>query len=154
VVTASRSIRMGVIMLLAGWLAACGEPPAPPEEALRAWLSAAELEAEAKDRGALVERISEAYTDTRGNSRADLDRLFRLLFLRQNSVSLLVDIETINVLGDSAAEIELKVGMAGANSSILGFSADAYRFELDLHLEDEQWKLIGARWGELGGQLR
>ena len=153
-VTASSGIRAGAIALLASWLAACGEPPAPPEEAVRAWLGAAELEAEAKDRGALMDRISEAYADTRGNSRADLDRLFRLLFLRQASVSLLVDIESITVLGDSAAEIKLKAGMAGTNSSMLGFSADAYRFELDLHLEDEQWKLIGARWGELGGQLR
>ena len=150
----SATIRICMMSVFASCLLACSDAPQPPEEALRAWLSAAEAEAEEKDRGALTDRISEAYADARGNSREDLDRLFRLLFLRQNNVSLIVDIESLNIMGDSAAELVLRVGMAGTNNSALRFSADAYRFELDLRVEDEQWMLIGARWGELGSQLR
>jgi hypothetical protein len=33
-------------------------------------------------------------------------------------------------------------------------SADAYRFELELEKQDEGWRLIGARWGEVGQPLR
>ncbi len=150
----SATIRTGMMSVLASCLLACSNAPQPPEVALRAWLNAAEAAAEEKDRSALMDKISEAYSDARGNNRQDLDRLFRLLFLRQNNVSLIIDIESINIMGDSAAELVLRVGMAGTNNSALRFSADAYRFELDLRVEDEQWMLIGARWGELGSQLR
>jgi len=66
---------------------------------------------------------------------------------------LLTKIEEIRLYGDSAAEIELTVGMAGQNDSVLGFSADAYRFELELEREGGDWLLISARWGELGEEL-
>jgi hypothetical protein len=48
----------------------------------------------------------------------------------------------------------LDVGMAGTNDGVLGFSADAYRFEMQLEKEDDDWLLMSARWGEIGGELR
>jgi len=56
--------------------------------------------------------------------------------------------------GDSAAEIDLTVGMAGTNEGVFGFTADAYRFRLELENKDDEWQLISARWGELGEDLR
>ena len=140
-------------ILLAG-LFACGDPPQAPEQAVRTWLAGAEEEAERKDRAALMARIAASYTDARGYERADLDRMFRIMFLRQNSIALLVDIESIEIHQQTAADVVLKVAMAGSNNSLLGFSADAYRFELELHLDDDDWLLTGARWGELGDELR
>jgi len=137
-----------LVLLLAG-LFGCGDPPAPPEQAVRAWLAEAEEEAERKDRTALMARIAASYTDARGYERADLDRMFRIMFLRQNSIVLLVDIDSIVIHQETAADVVLRVGMAGSNNSALGFSADAYRFELELQLEDDDWLLTGARWGEL-----
>jgi hypothetical protein len=52
------------------------------------------------------------------------------------------------------ATTKLTVGMAGLNNSALGVSADAYNFELELQVDDDEWLLIGARWGELGEKLR
>lgn len=138
----------GLVLLLAG-LFGCGDPPPPPEQAVRAWLAEAEEEAERKDRVALMTRIAASYTDARGYERSDLDRMFRIMFLRQNAIVLLVDIESIVIHQETAADVVLKVGMAGSNNSVLGFSADAYRFELELQLEDDDWLLTGARWGEL-----
>jgi len=43
--------------------------------------------------------------------------------------------------------------MAGQNDAVLGFSADAYRFQLELEREGDDWLLISARWGELGEEL-
>lgn len=142
-----------LVFLLVG-LFACGEPPAAPEQAVRAWIAGAEVEAESKDRAALMARIATSYSDARGYERADLDRLFRIMFLRQNAIALLVDIESITIHQETAADVVLKVAMAGSNNSMLGFSADAYRFELELQLEDDDWLLSGARWGELGNELR
>lgn len=133
--------------------AACSEPP-PPEEAIRAWIAAGEEAAEARDRGTLMDMIAPSYSDARGNDRAAIGQMLRLLFLRQQSVTLLIDIDEIRVFRDTAAEVSLTVGMAGMNNSRFGFSADAYRFELELQRMDDEWQLIGARWGELGEELR
>ena len=53
----------------------------------------------------------------------------------------------------TAAELDLTVGMAGTSDGVLGFSADAYNFEMELVREDDEWILISARWGEVGGEI-
>jgi len=63
-------------------------------------------------------------------------------------------IEELNVYGGAAAELVLTVGMAGTSEGTLGFSADAYRFEMEFELDDDEWLLTSGRWGELGEDLR
>lgn len=140
------------IVLMA--LAACSEPPSEPEEELRAWVAAGVEAAENKERRSLVGMISESYTDARGNERSDIESLLRVYFLRQNNIGLLPNIEEIVVYGDTAAKIAMTVGMAGTNDGVLGFSADAYRFELELEKDGDDWQLIAARWGELGDEIK
>jgi len=134
-------------------LAACGEPPSEPEAELRAWVAAGVEAAENKERRSLVGMISESYADGRGNERSDVENLLRVYFLRQNNITLLPNIEEIVVYGDTAAKIVMTVGMAGTNDGVLGFSADAYRFELELEKDSDDWQLIAARWGELGDEI-
>lgn len=148
-------------MLLAGLLAtlsaACG-PSVGPEEAVRRWLAEAQSAAEARDRGQLMGLVSPAYADARGNDRDDIDRLLRLMFLRSRNILLVSKVDDLTLVGDaaeaSAAAVSLTVGMAGSDSGIRGLSADAYRFELELERQDDGWRLIGARWGEVGQALR
>lgn len=134
-------------------LGACSADRAPPEQALRAWVDAAELAAESKDRAGLIDMISEDYADARGNDRTAIDRMLRVWFLRQNAIALLTKIDSIELYNDTAAQLTLTVGMAATNSNLLGLSADAYRFELDMVLNDEDWLLLAARWGEIGEEL-
>ena len=139
--------------LVCSGLIACGNPPTPPEQAVRAWVANGQQAAEDKDRRALLKMISPAYADARGNSRDEIESLFRLYFLRQNSIALLTKIESLRIIGDSAAALELSVGMAGTNDGVLGFSADAYRFDLELERDGDEWLLISGRWGEIGGEI-
>ena len=134
-------------------LLACGGPAEGPEAALRAWVQQGHELAEAKDRPGLVDMISPAYTDARGNNRDDINNLFRTYFLRTQSVALLTKIEELKVYGDSAGEVVLSVGMAGTHDGTFGFSADAYRFEMEFELDGDEWLLISARWGEIGEEL-
>ena len=134
-------------------LLACGGPAEGPEAALRAWVQQGHELAEAKDRPGLVDMISPAYTDARGNNRDDINDLFRIYFLRTQSVALLTKIEELKVYGDSAGEVVLSVGMAGTHDGTFGFSADAYRFEMEFELDGDEWLLTSARWGELGEEL-
>ena len=134
-------------------LVACGDPPTPPEEAVRAWVAEGQRLAEEKDRNGLVGMISPAYEDARGNGRDDIDNLFRIYFLRQNNLKFLTSIDDVRVFGDDAAELDLTVGMAAANDGTFGFSADAYNFEMELVRDGDDWLLISGRWGEVGGEL-
>jgi hypothetical protein len=133
--------------------AGCSADRTPPEEALRAWVAAAELAAEAKQRSALLQMISADYADARGNDRTALDRMLRVWFLRQRDIALLTNIDNIAIYNDTAAQIALTVGMAATNNNVFGLSADAYRFEFDMVLDDGAWFLIAARWGEIGKEL-
>lgn len=143
--------RLGVTALvLAGLLLGCSEPDAGPEEQVGLWIARARIAAEQKDRGAMLDMISPAYADARGNDRGDIENMLRFYFLRQNSIKLLTSIDEIRIMGASAAEVELSVGMAGSNDGVLGFSADAYDFALELELDGDDWQLISARWGRLG----
>lgn len=140
-------------VVIATALAACGGPDGGPEAAIHAWVERGEAAAESKDRGDLVDMISPAYADARGHSREDLENLMRIYFLRESRVALITRIDELNVIGDSAAELVLQVGMAGTDGGVLDFDADAYRFEMELVLEDDDWLLISARWGGLGDEV-
>ena len=144
-----QALSLVCLLLLSG----CGGPEAGPEEQLRQWVSAAQQAVESKERRDLLELISPAYVDARGLDRDDLGDRLRVYFLRQQSIKLLTSIEEIRIFGDSAAEVELTVAMAGKNDSVFGFSADAYRFQLELERDGDDWLLISARWGELGEEL-
>jgi hypothetical protein len=139
--------------LLCLWFAGCGGPSEGPEAALRAWVSQGQERAEEKDRRGLVGMISPGYVDARGNSRDDINDLFRIYFLRTHTVALITRIDELNVYGDDAGEVVLTVGMAGTNDGTFGFSADAYKFEMEFEREGDDWLLTSARWGELGGDV-
>lgn len=135
-------------------LAACGDQASAPEEELRAWVAAGVEAAKDKNRREFISMVSESYADARGNEHSDIDNMLRVYFLRQQKIALLTSIEEITVYDDTAAKIEMKVGMAGMNDSVLGLSADAYRFELELEKDAGEWQLIAARWGEFGDEIR
>jgi len=134
-------------------LGACGGSVSEPEEELRTWVAAGMEAARNKERRELVGMISRSYADARGNERGDIENLLRVYFLRMNNIKLLSTIEEITVYDDTAAKIVMTVGMAGTNDGVLGFSADAYRFMLELERDSDEWELIAARWGELGDEL-
>ena len=125
-----------------------------PEEELRAWVADGMEAARNKERRELVGMISPSYADARGNERGDIENLLRVYFLRMSNIKLLSTIEEITVYDDTAAEIVMTIGMAGTHEGVLGFSADAYQFELELEKDSDEWQLIAARWGELGDELQ
>lgn len=152
--TRVRTLLLCALLAAALGLGACGGPATPAEQQLRDWVDRGVVAAEAKERRKLVRMISPAYADARGNERDAVENMLRVYFMRMNSVELITSIDEINVIGDSAAEVLLTVGMAGTHDGVLGFSADAYQFALEIEQDGDDWRLISARWGELGKELR
>ncbi len=128
-------------------------PPPDAEQALRDWVERGEAAANREDRRELISMISPAYADSRGNSREEIDRVLRLMFLRQENVTVVAHIEEINLYGETAADMMLTTAMAGVSDATLGFSADAVRFQFELEHDGDDWQSMSARWGELGGEL-
>ena len=135
-------------------VAACGGERSTPEEEVRAWVSQGHERAESKDRRGLVGMISPVYSAARGKSRDAIENMFRAVFLRQTKVALITRIDAVQVYADTAATVSLDVGMAGSDDNVLGFSADAYQFEMELEKDGNDWLLISARWGQVGRELR
>ena len=135
-------------------LCACSSPSTGPEAEIRGWLDHGIAATEAKERGELLDMISPAYADSRGYNRSRIGDVLRVYFLRMNSIELITRVDEIKVMGDTAAEVLLTVGMAGTKDSLLGFSADAYQFSLELEKNAGDWQLISAQWAELGKELQ
>ena len=76
-----------------------------PEEALGQWVADAESAAEDLDRRGLVSMVSDNYADGRGNDRDAVNKLLRLYFLRQKSVVLVMKVDEMTVIDETAAEI-------------------------------------------------
>ena len=146
-------MRLSTACMMCALHTACGGPSAGPEEALRHWVANAETAAEDLDRRSLVATISENYADARGNDRDAIDKLLHLYFLRQKAVMLVMKIDEMTISDGTAAEILLTVAGVGTTSRALGINADVYQFSLQLEMDDDEWMLIGARWGELGQKL-
>ena len=134
-------------------LVACGSPTSGPEEALRQWVADAEAAAEDLDRRGLVAMVSENYADGRGNNRDAVNNLLRLYFLRQKSVVLVMKIDELTVIDETAAQLLVTAAGVGTTTRALGVNADSYQFSLELEKSDDEWMLIGARWGEPGQEL-
>lgn len=144
----------GPVVALCILLASCGGPSVGPEGEIQGWIDRGVAAAESKERRALLDMISPAYADARGYNRARIGDMLRAYFLRMNTIELITTVNEISVMGDTAAEVLLTVGMAGTKDSLLGFSADAYQFSLELEKSAGDWLLISARWGQIGKELR
>lgn len=152
--TESTAWRLTLTAIACAVLGACGDSAGGVEDQIQAWIDRGHEAAESKDRGELVDMISPTYADTRGNSRDDIENLFRFYFLRTNKVALLVNVDDIEVMDDTAAAVMLTVGMGATTDSALGFNADAYQFALELENDGDEWLLVSGRWNDLGGELR
>ncbi|OQX44245.1 MAG: hypothetical protein B0D83_00090 [Candidatus Sedimenticola endophacoides] len=139
-----------VLLSLALLLVACSAEQTTPEERIRALVASAEAAAEARSAGDLGELLSEHYADARGRGRKELKRLALGYFLRHKSIHLLTQIERIELLDEERARVVLFVAMAGSPlegvEQLLNLRADLHRFELDLVLEQAQWRVARAHW--------
>lgn len=152
--TESTAWRLILTAITCAVLGACGGSAGDVEDQIQTWIDRGHEAAESKDRGELVDMISPTYADARGNSRDDIENLFRFYFLRSNKVALLVNVDGIEVMDDTAAAVTLTVGMGATTDSALGFNADAYQFALELENDGDEWLLVSGRWNDFGGELR
>ncbi len=147
--------RCCLLALAAAAAVACGGPAAGPEDEIRAWLDEAEALAEDGALGKLVQFVDPAYTDARGNDRETLVRQLRLYGLGAGQRELVVDVDTIEIHGGSAAEVAVSLLYASLPGDRLQLDAGRYAVTLELVRSGQgAWTVISSRWGRAGEALR
>lgn len=140
---------VGLALVCAAWLAACGQPPEAPEQRIREALAAAELAAERGDYETLAGLVARDYADREGRDQRAMRLMLRGLLMRYPRAELIVSIREIEVLSPQLARVRLEVIAAGAGGGRL--SADAFPIDLSLRDEGGGWRVTRAEWGR---QLR
>jgi len=142
--------RAFAVALLAGVLSACGSKSTPEQE-VRKVIADAETAAEARDLSGVMDLVSERYTDTRGQDKAQIRDLMRAYFVVNQSVHLLMRIDEITFPADELADARISVGMLGVQSQEdWRYAVDVYEFDVRLLSEDGEWRLQSAEWRRPG----
>lgn len=141
-------IAAGLALLVAG----CG-PAGTPESQVRSLIDAGEAAAEARDLSALMNLVSEHYTDEEGRDRVELQQYVRIWLMANQSIQLVTRVESIEFPYRDMARVELTVGSLARESgedALLDVDGDLQRLSLELELDDGDWKLTRARLGNQG----
>jgi hypothetical protein len=131
-------------------LVSCSPDEESPEAQVRALLKHGETAAEKKQTGVLRKMISEKYSDNQGQDKRAIEAILRYYFLRNESIHLLMRIQSIAFPQPAQAQAVVLVAMAGQPISgaqeLERLRADLHRFEITLASENKEWKVIRAEW--------
>ena len=145
------------IILIAMWwmfclplLVSCSSAEESPEAQVRVFLKRGETAAEKKQTGVLRQMISDKYSDSQGQDKRAIEAILRYYFLRNESIHLLMRIQSIAFPQPAQAQTVVLVAMAGQPISgaqeLERLRADLHRFEITLASENKEWKVICAEW--------
>lgn len=147
-----KSLPMRLLIILGLWgllfLGGCSNES--PEDQVRLFIKTAEDAVENNEIGDVREMISESYSDDKGRTKKDIIRYLSYQLLRKRSIHLFTSIDTITIVSENQAKVNLFVAMTGQpveSASILPqLHADIYRFDLNLQKEDGDWLLVTSMW--------
>ena len=146
-----RSVSWLLPLLLA--LAAC-DPPTPPEQRVRDFITTLETRAENREYMELLDHIAGDYLDARGNDKLDVAAILRGFFLRNKNVHLLVRIGDIQFPSNDRASVTLYVGIARSPMSdeeAAGLPhTDLHRIDLELVEDGDSYEIIQSEWRRAG----
>jgi hypothetical protein len=128
----------------------CSDNAVSPQDEIRAYINSGVDAAEGRDTDALAELMHGDYSDQKGYNQKQLTGLLRGYFFRHKNIHLFTKIDSIELLAENEAMVQMHVAMAGSAISdvdaLSSLRARIYRFELQLIKQDE-WLLRHALWG-------
>ncbi len=133
--------------LLALCLAACG-PGETPESQVRAVVARGAEAAEARDLSGLMDLVSPRYQDGQGAGREDLKQYLRGYLVTHQSIHLVVKVASVEFPYKDMAKVSVTLGTLGrdAAASTFDLAGDVYDVDLELQLDDGDWRVTRARW--------
>lgn len=147
--TGYRILLLLVVSLLTATLSGCSDEPLSDEDQIRALIEQAEIDAEDRDAGALMDVVENSFKSGQRYNKDQLEKILRLYFFRHKSIYLFTRIKDIELTASDYALATVFVAMAGTAISditaITSLRANIYRFDLEF-VKDESWLLSTAKW--------
>ena len=88
--------------------------------------------------------------DDAGRRKPQLVRLLGGYILRNRAIHLLVQVDEIEVVDERSAQVRLYAAVAARPfadlDELFALRAGLYRFDLELRLTEDTWRLHSARW--------
>jgi hypothetical protein len=140
--------RLFTAVLLSLALAACG-PKQTPEAQVRSVIAAGEAAAEARDLSALMKLVAPEFRDEQVGGRDELQQYLRGYLVMHQSIHLLTRVNSVELPYRDMAKVSLTVGTVGrdaVSASALDLAADVYDVQLELQLQDGDWRVTRASW--------
>jgi hypothetical protein len=142
-----------LVMAACCGLAGCGARTTP-EQQVRAVIATGEAAAEERSLSALMDLVSPRYEDEQGGSAVELSRTLRGYFLLNQSVHLLVRVDSVKFPYKDFAKVQLTVGTLGRKATAadtLALAADVIEVQLEMQLERGEWKVTRSAWHPVVG---
>lgn len=145
------ALLLAVVIAPTALLTACSTSP---EKAIRARLQAGADAVESGDRTAVVDMISDAYSDPDGNDQQAVLASLALL-TRGQKWYIALTVSRIELLdGGTRARVVADVALAGRPvddiAAVDEAWADLYRLQLEMVDENGVWRVNSARWQAIG----
>lgn len=142
--------RHGVVMLavLVTLAAGCGESQTPDAK-VRAVIAQGEQAAEARDLSGIMDLVAPSYQDEQGGGRDELKHYLRGYLVAHQAIHLLAKVESVEFPYRDMAKVSLTLGTLGrdtAAATAFDLAADVYDVELELALDDGEWRVTRASW--------
>ncbi len=146
----TRAAGLLAVLLALGAAASCARPGDPVRESLDAIVKAAN----ARDAGALFDRVAANFEAADGSGLPDVRANVGRYFAAYEMLS--VSIRDVRIeRGEGAARVRLSAEMSGQPRKIGGLeglfpSSASYDFDFRMTLEDGHWKVTWAQWNPTG----
>ncbi len=140
-----------VLLLSLVLLSACGGDPTSPEQQIEHLVDAMEQAVEAGSISDAAEFIDTDYRDARHRSKREAVATLFAYMRRHRQIHLFTVIREVRVdANQTTAATTVYVAMSGrpieSVESLVSVKADLYRFDIELALRDDDWRVTGGKW--------
>ena len=124
------------------------------EDKVRKIITDIQKSAEEKDTKNIINNLSESYNDLQGFNRDTVKGLLFAYFLRHPKISIYINNLKITI-EDESSEVTFQAILTGGSktgsvSDIVPKSLGVYNFSVSLKKESKGWKVISAKWEQVG----
>ena len=133
------------------FFAACNKNPDSPEEQIKGVIASIEQGIEDRSLSQVIKHLDDNYLDHKGRTKQDLKRYLQLQILRNQNITILSKIKSINIT-ENTASVELSSASAAKGTDLTiaanRLKANIRNVSLVLKHNSGAWKVVSASWNK------
>lgn len=133
------------LILTLFFITACDNDTQTPEQQIKAVIADIEQGIEERSLSQVMEHISDDYHDHKSRSKKDIKRYVQLQILRNQNITILSRVKSLDVQNDIASvELSAAAAARGSELNIASVRADTHKASVVLKNDSGDWKVISA----------